>query len=122
MPLGAHWVEEERAFNFSIYTQHARAVKLLFYDGHDQTHACFEFALDPLIHRTTQIWHCRLSLEMLNGACYYAYQMDGPGAVESGWRHAYDADKVLLDPYARRVFFPVRRAISPDLRAKTRCE
>ena len=30
MPLGAHWVEEERAYNFSIYSQHARSVKLLF--------------------------------------------------------------------------------------------
>ena len=106
MPLGAHWVEEEQAYNFSIYSQHARAVALLFYDEHDQTTPCFEFALDPLVHRTTQVWHCRLPVEMLRDARYYAYQMDGPRAVESKWRHAYDPDKVLLDPYARRVFFP----------------
>ena len=30
MPLGAHWLPEEQAFNFSLYSQHARAVTLLF--------------------------------------------------------------------------------------------
>ena len=106
MPLGAHWVEEERAYNFSIYSHHARAVKLLFYDEHDQTNPCFEFALDRLIHKTTQLWHCRLPVEKLCDARYYAYQMDGPSAKESGWKHAFDPEKILLDPYAKRVFFP----------------
>ena len=106
MPLGAHWVPQEAAWNFSIYTHSARAVKLLFFDEHDHTRPCFEFVLDALIHRTTQIWHCRLPAELLGDACYYAYQMDGPSAIESGWRHAFDREKVLLDPYARSVFFP----------------
>lgn len=106
MPFGAHWVEEDRAYNFSIYSQHARSVKLLFFTEDEHENPCFEFAFDRLIHKTTHIWHCRLPVEKLRGACYYAYQMDGPTARESGWRHAYDVEKILLDPYAKRIFFP----------------
>ena len=106
MPLGAHWLPEEQAFNFSLYSQHARAVTLLFYDADDQAEPCFTFKLDPLVHRTTQVWHCRLPREKLGGAFYYAYRIDGPSAEKSGWRHAFDPEKVLLDPYAKAVFFP----------------
>ena len=106
MPLGTHWLPEEQAFNFSLYSQHARAVTLLFYDADDQAEPCFTFKLDPLVHRTTQVWHCRLPREKLGGAFYYGYRIDGPSAEKSGWRHAFDPEKVLLDPYAKAVFFP----------------
>ena len=106
MPLGAAWIEAEEAYNFSIYSQHARSVTLLFYDEADQTKPCFTFELDRHVHKTTQVWHCRLPRTMLANARYYAYHLDGPSAWQSGWRHAYDAEKVLLDPYAREVFFP----------------
>ena len=106
MPFGAHRVEEEDAYNFSIYSQHARAVKLLFFAEDNHETPCFEFAFDRLIHKTNHIWHCRLPTEKLRGARYYAYQIDGPSAKESSWKHAYDPEKILLDPYARRIFFP----------------
>ena len=38
------------------------------------------------------------------GACYYAYSVDGPDDPAAGLR--FDPEKVLLDPYARAVFFP----------------
>ena len=106
MPLGATWLPREQAYNFSIYTHHAKAVTLLLYDAADQTLPCFTFQLDPQIHKTTQLWHCRLPREKIANACYYAYRMDGPSAQQSGWRHAFDPQKILLDPYARAVFFP----------------
>ena len=36
----------------------------------------------------------------------YAYRIDGPRAAGPGLWHAYDPEKVLLDPLAREVFFP----------------
>jgi glycogen operon protein len=106
MPLGAFWIEREDAFNFSIYSQHARWVTLLFYNESDQAEQCFAFTLDPHIHKTTAIWHCRIPRSELRGARYYAYRIDGPTAQESAWRHAFDREKILLDPYAQAVFFP----------------
>ena len=38
------------------------------------------------------------------GPRYYAYRVDGPSDPAAGQR--FDPDKVLLDPYARAVFFP----------------
>ena len=70
MPLGATWLPREQAYNFSIYSQHAKAVTLLFYDADDQTVPCFTFRLDPHIHKTTQLWHCRLPRETIGDACY----------------------------------------------------
>ena len=39
-------------------------------------------------------------------ARYYAYQMDGPRSNGLFELHAFDSDKVLLDPYAKSVHFP----------------
>ena len=51
------------------------------------------------------IWHCRLGGDV-GAARYYAYRIDGPRAAGPGMWHAYDPEKVLLDPCAREVFFP----------------
>ena len=106
MPLGAAWIEEEAAYNFSLYSQNAAAVTLLFYTANDPTVPSFTFRLDPFIHKTTRIWHCRLPRKVLGDACYYAYRIEGPDSWQSRWRHAFDPEKVLLDPYAHTVFFP----------------
>ena len=50
-------------------------------------------------------WHCRLGGD-IGEARYYAYRIDGPRAAGPGLWHAYDPEKVLLDPLAREVFFP----------------
>ena len=33
MPLGATWIEEEQAFNFAVYAEHAESVTLLLYSA-----------------------------------------------------------------------------------------
>jgi len=33
LPLGATWIEEERAFNFAVYAEHAASVTLLLYSA-----------------------------------------------------------------------------------------
>ena len=35
LPLGATWIEEEQAFNFAVYAEHAENVTLLFYSADD---------------------------------------------------------------------------------------
>jgi len=33
LPLGATWIEEERAFNFAVYAEHAASVTLLLHSA-----------------------------------------------------------------------------------------
>ena len=61
-------------------------------------------AFDYLKNKSGRIWHCRVPLSQIANARYYAYSIDGPFEPQNGDR--FDAQKVLLDPYARKIFFP----------------
>ena len=103
-PLGSTWVPEQQAWNFALHARHATAVTLLLYGEHDVSTPLAERRLDPLNNRTSRVWHCRVPSSDAPGAMYYAYRVDGPNDAEAG--HRFDPAKVLLDPYARAVFFP----------------
>ncbi|MCA9214176.1 MAG: glycogen-debranching protein [Planctomycetales bacterium] len=105
-PLGATRVIEDLAFNFAIYSKHAHSVTLLFYRESDLLQPAFEFQFDPAKNKTGPIWHCRISCEHVADARYYSYQIDGPPAGPEFHLHTFDAEKLLLDPYAHDVFFP----------------
>ena len=77
---------------------------LLGYRQENIVTPCFAFEFLHPEHKTGNIWHCRIPMDALNGATYYAYRIDGPRAPEQG--HRFDAQKILLDPYAPEVFFP----------------
>jgi isoamylase len=100
-PLGVSRVAEERAHNFALYSRHATRVSLLLY-ADDFVHPALRLDLDPVRNKSGRIWHCRVSDDALGSARYYAYSVDG----ESGAYHRFDPAKVLLDPYAKVVFFP----------------
>ena len=105
-PLGMTWIAEEQAYNFALYSKHAARVTLLLYKEGDVIHPVFTYQLDYLQHKSGRVWHCRIPRHLTNEARYYAYMIDGPepnGRYE--WHH-FDPQKVLLDPYARAVFFP----------------
>jgi isoamylase len=105
-PLGASWIEEERACNFALYSKYAETVTLLLYRDDDQDQPCVARELRYLTNKSGRVWHCRIGESELNGAVYYAYAVHGPPpAGKTEWHH-FDPDKVLLDPYARAVFFP----------------
>ena len=106
LSLGAEWIEEERAYNFSLYSEHAERVTLLLFGEDDPAQPLLEHRLDPRVNKTWHIWHCRLGAEMVFGARYYAYEIDGPRSSGPLDWHAFDPQKVLLDPYAKAVFFP----------------
>lgn len=105
-PLGATWIEEEQAFNFALYSKHAESVTLLFYGRDDFVNPLLNVPLNYLKNKSGRIWHCRILKSALKGAEYYAYRVAGPPPQSRFEWHAYDPEKLLLDPYAQSVFFP----------------
>ena len=105
-PLGATWIEAERAWNFALYSKHAESVTLLLYTTTDIVNPVFTYPFDYLENKSGRIWHCRIRLDVMQGAIYYAYRIDGPEPAGRFEWHCFDPDKVLVDPYARSVFFP----------------
>jgi len=103
LPLGATWIEDEQAFNFAVHAEDAETVNLLLYSAEDLATPVLTFPFDFVRNKTGRIWHCRLPLSRICGARYYAYSVSGQCVSEL---QAFDPDKVLLDPYARCVFFP----------------
>ncbi len=103
-PPGAVWIDEERAYNFTLYSRPATAVTLLLYGEGDLFNPQARIAFDYLKNKSGRIWHCRVPLSQIANARYYAYSIDGPFEPQNGDR--FDAQKVLLDPYARKIFFP----------------
>jgi len=78
----------------------------LLYGADDFVTPLAEHWLEPLAHKTKRVWHCRLPEAQLVDAAYYAYRVNGPAPHGPNQWHAFDPDKILLDPYAKRVFFP----------------
>lgn len=106
-PLGLSWVEKQQAYNFAIYSKHAEAVELLFYKDGALEQAARVFQFDHLIHKSGPIWHCRIAQRDLEGCQYYAYKIGGPGPGPGFSWHTFDPEKLLLDPYAKAVYFPL---------------
>jgi len=104
-PPGATWIEEEKSFNFTLYSKHASGVTLLLYSAKDLVNPILRVPLNHLIHKSGRVWHCRLAAEKAGDACYYAYSVEGSNNLP-GDCNGFDPDKVLIDPYCRFLFFP----------------
>jgi glycogen operon protein len=85
---------------------HARSVELLLFREDDLEHPAFVLLFDPLRNKSGSVWHCRIPVSATNDAKFYAYRMCGSEAQAGDTGHAFDGDKLLLDPYARSVYFP----------------
>ena len=105
-PLGVTWIEEERAYNFALYTKHAWGVTLLLYAENDLVTPLFQYDLNHLNNKSGRVWHCRVPKHRVGAARYYAYRVSGPPPTAATKWHRFDSDKILLDPYATSVFFP----------------
>jgi glycogen operon protein len=96
-PLGATWDGE--GVNFALFSENAEAVELCLFDPagrHEQRIAVTE--------QSDQVWHCYLP-EARPGQ-RYGYRVHGPYAPERG--HRFNRHKLLLDPYARMIYGPLR--------------
>ncbi len=105
-PLGVTWIEGEQAYNFALYSKHAKRVTLLLYREDDVDTPALTHPFDYLTNKSGRVWHCRIPKRSMNGARYYAYSVAGPAPAGRFEWHRFDPEKVLLDPYARSVFFP----------------
>ena len=92
-PLGATWDGE--GVNFALFSEHAERVELCLFD----TEARQPETRVPMRERTHQVWHCYLP-EARPGL-RYGYRVHGPYAPEQG--HRFNANKLLLDPYAKSI-------------------
>ena len=103
LPLGVTWIEVEQAFNFAIHAEHAESVTLLLYSSTDLVNPSLTFRFDFLRNKSGRIWHCRIPITEIGEARYYAYSVSGQTVPQL---HSFDSQKVLLDPYAKCIFFP----------------
>ena len=96
-PLGS--AVRDIGVRFAVVSRHATRVWLALFDNVEDRLPSVEFELDPLRHRTGDVWS--LFIEGLSSGVLYLYRMDGPFAPEQG--HRYDPAQYLLDPYARMI-------------------
>ena len=105
-PLGATVVNDGDAINFAIYSRHATSVCLLLFNDNDFQQPCLRYEFEFLRNKSGPVWHCRIPLTVVGSARYYGYQIDGPPPARGFHYHCFDAEKLLLDPYATIVHFP----------------
>ncbi len=94
-PLGATC--DDGGVNFALFSQHATGVRLVLFDVDGTSRDI------PLLTRSGPIWHgyvCGLRPGQL-----YGYRIEGPYRPKMG--HLFNANKVLLDPYARAIGRPL---------------
>lgn len=96
-PLGAHC--EPSGVNFALFSRNASAVSLLVFTAAEDAEAAQEFALDPRMNRTGDIWH--ILLKGLGPGALFLWRVAGPFQPERG--HRFNSHKALLDPYAQAV-------------------
>ncbi len=99
-PLGA--TVYQGGVNFSVYSKNAAGIDLLLFDAASDPEPAHIIRLDPAKNRTYHYWHVFLS--GIGHGQLYGYRAHGPFDPPKGLR--FDADKVLLDPYARCLAVP----------------
>ena len=82
----------------------ATGVTLLLYGAADPVNPLFECRLDARANKSGRIWHCWVPADRAGQAAYYAWRVEGRHDPAEGYR--FDAEKILLDPFAPAVFFP----------------
>jgi isoamylase len=96
-PLGATIAAE--GINFCLYSKHAERVDLLLFDRPKDAISSHVIALDPQLNRTNGYWH--VQVDGINPGQLYGYRVSGPSDPAAGLR--FDAQKLLIDPYALAV-------------------
>jgi isoamylase len=98
-PLGATWTG--LGVNFAIFSAHATSVELCLFDAPD---ASAPSAAVTLPEHTDMVWHGYLP-DVRPGQLY-GYRVYGPYDPNAGLR--FNANKVVLDPYAKSIGRSVR--------------
>lgn len=94
-PLGATYDGE--GVNFALFSDNATGVELCLFYSSSENKVSEERI--KITERTHQIWHCYLP--RVKTGQLYGYRVHGPYEPELG--HRFNANKVLIDPYARAI-------------------
>jgi glycogen operon protein len=94
LPLGSF--RTRRGFNFALFSRHAEAVTLVFFES-GKAPSYTEIELDPAVNRTGDIWH--IQVHDIEPSLRYGYRLKGPWDPD-GSGHRF-SDDLLLDPYAK---------------------
>jgi glycogen operon protein len=98
LPIGgAH--QQGDGVNFVLFSRHATGVRLEFYQKPDDSSPSRTIDLDPVRHRTGDVWH--VWVRGVAAGQLYGYRISGPYLPEEG--HRFNPHKLLLDPYARAI-------------------
>ncbi len=97
-PLGATW--DGSGTNFALFSANAEKVELCLFDSNGRR----EIKRIPLPEYTHEIWHGYLP-EVRPGQLY-GYRVHGPYDPQNG--HRFNANKLVLDPYARALHGEIR--------------
>ncbi|MBW8904187.1 MAG: glycogen debranching enzyme GlgX, partial [Betaproteobacteria bacterium] len=90
-PKGANW--DGKGVNFALFSAHATKVELCLFDSAGKA----ETARIELPEYRDEIWHGYVP--DLRPGTIYGYRVHGPYEPDQG--HRFNANKLLLDPYAR---------------------
>ena len=91
-PLGA--TLSSKGTNFALFSKHATAVSLCFFDENGEQTDCV-----PLGETTAFVWHGMI--RGVKAGQRYGYRVEGPWQPEAG--HRFNPAKLLIDPYARAI-------------------
>ncbi|GAP98941.1 glycogen debranching protein GlgX [Leptolyngbya sp. NIES-2104] len=90
-PLGAAW--DGKGTNFSIFSEHATGVEVCLFDAQGE-----ELRL-PLYEGENFLWHGYVP--GIAPGQRYGFRVHGPWQPEQG--HRFNANKLLIDPYAKAI-------------------
>jgi isoamylase len=94
VPWGAN--QREDGVNFALFSRHATRVRLELYQNADDSIPTRIIDLDPVRHRTGDVWH--VWIRGIPAGQLYGYRVEGPYQPEKGYR--FNPQKLLLDPFA----------------------
>ncbi len=93
-PLGATW--DGRGVNFALYSENATKVELCLFNNPSDTSEISRFVM---AEHTDMVWH--VYLPDARPGQLYGYRVYGPYQPSAG--HRFNANKLLLDPYAKAI-------------------
>jgi isoamylase len=97
-PLGATW--DGLGVNFALFSAYATKVELCLFDDAGET----ELERIELPEYTDEVWHGYLPTGRPN--MVYGYRVHGPYEPDEG--HRFNANKLLIDPYAKQLVGELR--------------
>ncbi len=97
-PLGA--TPDAAGVNFAVFSAHATGIDICLFDADGET----ERARIRLPERSGDVWHGHVA--GIGIGTRYGLRADGPFEPHQG--HRFDAEKLLLDPYAAEIDRPLR--------------